>query len=161
MRGDLKKRLPFPAGFADESECRLFQVSKTSVNQFGRAGACAVRKISLVDQSDVESPERGVAGCTRAGDSAADDEKIMHALAQTVDGAGQGDYSRRSTKDFQRPMRSWASARLMAGRKIFSWPAGRVRLDHTPAPMPANRAAPHAVASVWRGRMIGTPRRSD
>jgi hypothetical protein len=76
VRRNPQQHLAFAERGAHEAERAVFQIAQSAMNQLRRRRRRAGRKIVLLDEHDLESPSRGIAGDTGAVDAAADDGKV-------------------------------------------------------------------------------------
>jgi hypothetical protein len=80
--------LLFQAGFSDQADMPLGQVSKAAVQEATRFVAGARGEIVLVDQADSQSSHGGVASDARSDNAAADYQKIQRLFRHAINAGG-------------------------------------------------------------------------
>jgi hypothetical protein len=105
MRRNLMHDLFFDAGFVDQSNAALRQITDSAVEKAAGAAACAERKIVLFKQASVQSAHGRIPNDARANDTAANDKQVQRFFKHRLGGfcALLGESGHRAIKAFHEP----------------------------------------------------------
>ena len=84
------EQVPLTKSLSDDADVEVLEIAKASVNQSGRPARCALAKVSLLDQGNLQAPRSCIKGDASACDATTHNQQIELFGVEPLDAAQPG-----------------------------------------------------------------------